>query len=283
MSLQSALPVILCVVCTSLLPNAGFAADELVDFASPRSIESRRPILVAHRGGVVTQHSPECSSTAIRLAAKQGYDMVELDVRRSRDGIPVVFHDDSLKKACGKDGRVSEFTAAELESIGYLASEDRIARLDTALEMCRKHRLGVMLDLKAGRDSAEFLGQLRRLVEKHGLIDATITFSGSDTARRVLKGIRFTPTDDEMRRLRGGEKISLGDRFWFGIPQRLQPGDIAKLKAAGALIIPAINTFRYPADEHFELAKRDIQQLTQQGIDGFQIDSVYSSLFDTLD
>ena len=40
------------------------------------------------------------------------------------------------------------------------------------------------------------------------------------------------------------ETLDLRQRFWFGIPKRLQPGDLRKLKSAGALVIPAINTFR---------------------------------------
>ena len=76
-----------------------------------------------------------------------------------------------------------------------------------------------------------------------------------------------------------GEMLDLSHRFWFGIPMQLQPGDVSKLKSAGALIIPAINTFRYPANRHFVLARDDIKRLTEEGVDGFQIDSIYSSLF----
>ena len=92
--------------------------------------------------------------------------------------------------------------------------------------------------------------------------------------------VRFTPTDDEMRRLRAGEAIDLAHRFWFGIPQWLQAGDLVKLKSAGALVLPAINTFRYPSANHFNLAKEDIERLIKEGADGFQIDSIYYPLFD---
>ena len=68
-------------------------------------------------------------------------------------------------------------------------------------------------------------------------------------------------------------------RFWFGLPKQLQPGDVDRLKSAGALFLPAINTFRYPENEHLQLAKDDIQRLTKQGVDGFQIDSVYFECF----
>jgi glycerophosphoryl diester phosphodiesterase len=251
----------------------------LINFRDGSDIAGRRPIIIAHRGGVVSPRSPECSLTAIRLAAEMGYDMVELDIQRSSDAVPIVFHDSSLAQACGKSGRVSDLSATELEAIRYLGGNDRIVRLDTALKSCRLLGLGVMLDLKAGRDSREFLEVIDQLIVKHELHDSTISISGSTAARRFLKHVRFTPTDEEMRRLRRGETLDLGHRFWFGLPQQLQPGDVSKLKSAGALIIPAINTFRYPASGHFELARDDIKRLTEEGVDGFQIDSVYFPLF----
>lgn len=253
----------------------------LIDFRDRQSVEVRRPIIIAHRGGVVSPKSPECSATAIRLAAEQGYDMVELDVQVSKDGVPIVFHDRTLATACGKEGQVADYTAADLGNIQYKASNDRIGRLDSALKLCRELHLGVMLDLKAGRDSERFLLKLKGLLEKHQLVHSSITFSGSKTARRVLQRVRFTPTDEEMRRLRAGEKLDLGKRFWFGLPKQLQAGDVEKLKAAGALVIPAINTFRYPAENHLELAKADVRRLIKEGVDGFQIDSVYHTLFDS--
>ena len=247
----------------------------LIDFRDRDDLAARRPLVIAHRGGVVSPASAECSQTAIGLAAEQGYDMVELDVQRSRDGIPMVFHDRSLLKSCGRDGRVEAFTALELEGISYLVGSDRIIRLETALGLCRALGLGVMLDLKVGRDSLAFLTQIEQMVLKTRLENATISFSGSDLARQTLKSVRFTPTGDEMRRLREGESLDLGKRFWFGLPKQLQPGDVERLKKAGSLILPAINTFRYPSRRHDELAREDIKRLTAAGVDGFQIDSIY--------
>ena len=142
----------------------------IIDFHAPDSLDQHRPIIIAHRGGVITKASPECSLAAIGLAAQQGYDMVELDVRASKDGVPVVFHDASLVKACGRYGRVDQYAADELNSFTYLGSDERIVRLESALRLCRAQHLGVMLDLKFGRDNRTFLRQLHHLLEKHDLL-----------------------------------------------------------------------------------------------------------------
>ena len=54
---------------------------------------------------------------------------------------------------------------------------------------------------------------------------------------------------------------------------------VKPLQRNGAYVIPAINTFRYPEQGHYELARKDIQRLNEAGVDGYQIDSVYHPLF----
>ena len=45
-------------------------------------------------------------------------------------------------------------------------------------------------------------------------------------------------------------------------------------------VIPLFsNTFRYPDEGHYELARKDIQRLNEAGVDGYQIDSVHQPLF----
>ncbi len=246
------------------------------------AIQKIRPILIAHRGGVVGEDAAECSLIALRRAAKEGYHMVELDIRRSVDGIPILFHDRALLKACGKKGSVESMRAEQLTAIHYIKGSDHIVTVDTALGVCRSLGLGVMLDFKSGRNDLIFLKRVDELLERHQLRGATITFSGDEPIRKTLKGVLFTPTESEMLRLRNGDQVDLRNRFWFGLPHQLKAEDILHLKAAGAFIFPAINTFRYPADRHSELAKSDIKRLIEAGVDGFQIDSVYRVLFDEL-
>ena len=84
-------------------------AKSLIDLKDATQVRQRRPLLIAHRGGVITKKSPQCSLAAIRLAAESGYAMAELDVQHSRDGVPIVFHDDGLLTACGRRGRTSDY------------------------------------------------------------------------------------------------------------------------------------------------------------------------------
>lgn len=84
-----------------------------------RFIETCR--LVAHRG-LHDDEKPENSLPAFAAAVEAGYG-IELDVQLSSDGVPVVFHDDRLKRMCGVEGRVCDYTAAELGGMALAGHE----------------------------------------------------------------------------------------------------------------------------------------------------------------
>lgn len=91
----------------------------------------------AHRG----LHSrdkavPENSIEAFRLAARAGYG-IELDVRLSRDGQVVVFHDDTLTRLCGLDRRVDELDYEELRRLKLCGQETGIPLLSEVLKVVR--------------------------------------------------------------------------------------------------------------------------------------------------
>jgi len=252
----------------------------LIDFRNRQSIERQKPFLVAHRGGVVTEETPECSLAAIRLARQQGYAMVELDVQQSRDGIPIVFHDSDLKKACGIDNRIANMDAKRIAKITFSQTDQTIVTLDRALEECLTLSLGVMLDVKV-RDDEPFFQTVANLIKKCKYEPSTITINADPSLRRCFKGVvMLTVTGDEFNRAQKGETVDLTGKYWFGLPHRMPDDTVKRLHQNGAYIIPAINTFRYPQDNHYELARKDINRLIQAGVEGFQIDSVYKPLFD---
>ncbi len=60
---------------------------------------------------------PENTLAAFAHALHLGVDGVELDVRLSKDGVPVVIHDEDLARTTGATGSVSAQTADELAAI----------------------------------------------------------------------------------------------------------------------------------------------------------------------
>ncbi|WP_422930358.1 glycerophosphodiester phosphodiesterase [Singulisphaera sp. PoT] len=76
------------------MPDAAPKARKNLFRAAFESTQRRRPLIIAHRGD--SSHAPENTLEAARLGWESGADAWELDVQLTRDGIPVVIHDDSL-------------------------------------------------------------------------------------------------------------------------------------------------------------------------------------------
>ena len=89
----------------------------------------------AHRG-LHDNHSdaPENSMKAFKKAVDAGYG-IEMDIQLTKDKIPVVFHDETLNRMCGVEGKVSEFTYEELQKLTLAESEERIPKFEDVLAL----------------------------------------------------------------------------------------------------------------------------------------------------
>ena len=75
---------------------------------------SARPI-IAHRGA--SGHAPENTMAAFELALQQGADAIELDVRLTADGVPVVLHDPTLDRTTSHQGPLGAVASDRLRDI----------------------------------------------------------------------------------------------------------------------------------------------------------------------
>ena len=96
--------------------------------------EPFRGIYYAHRG----LHdngtgAPENSLPAFKKAVKAGYG-IEMDVQLTKDNIPVVFHDFTLERVCGREGKVCEHTYEELREFNLFESGEKIPKLEEVLK-----------------------------------------------------------------------------------------------------------------------------------------------------
>ena len=73
------------------------------------------PLVIAHRGASL--RAPENTLAAFHQAIHDGADAVELDVRLSRDGVPVVLHDASLERTTGVAAQVADVTLDQLRRL----------------------------------------------------------------------------------------------------------------------------------------------------------------------
>lgn len=136
-----------------LIAAGCLAAAPFVLLAPGQASESKKAPFMhrnfAHRGlHSEDQSVPENSRKAFSLAVEAGYGM-ELDVQLSRDGQVVVFHDDTLDRACGVAARVDELDLAELQKLPLFGTDERIPLFADVLALVAG-RTPLIVELKNG-------------------------------------------------------------------------------------------------------------------------------------
>ena len=110
------------------------------------------PKITAHRGA--SGNAPENTLAAIRLAAGEDAQWIEIDVNISRDGVPVLHHDDGLERCSNGQGLVIEHPLDYLRSLdsgSWFAEKfkgEKIATLDECLDLAIELNLGINLEIK---------------------------------------------------------------------------------------------------------------------------------------
>jgi glycerophosphoryl diester phosphodiesterase len=120
--------------------------DALAPAPEPERVSWLRERPYAHRG-LHGDGRVENSRSAFAAAIAAGHG-VELDVRLSRDGIAMVFHDADLDRLTGESGPVAARTAAELSAIPLTGTADRIETL-SAIVAALPADAPLLVELKA--------------------------------------------------------------------------------------------------------------------------------------
>ncbi|MFI5893633.1 glycerophosphodiester phosphodiesterase [Actinoplanes sp. NPDC051513] len=147
-------------------------------------LDAPRPLAFAHRGGAAIgdENTAEAFARAIRL----GFRYIETDVHATADGIPVVFHDDTLARLTGSTGRVADLRWADLATL-RVAGAAAIPRLDETLGAWPDIRFNI--DVKAGNGTGPTVETIRRAGAENRVLLAS--FSDARLARlRQLAGPR---------------------------------------------------------------------------------------------
>ena len=125
------MPPIVIILLVILALAAIFLA--LVFPGSRKDIDEYISVKYAHRG-LHNEERAENSLSAFKAAVDAGFG-IELDVRLSKDRKLVVFHDNTLDRICGVEGKVIDFTADELAKMSLKGTSDGIPTFKEVLEL----------------------------------------------------------------------------------------------------------------------------------------------------
>jgi glycerophosphoryl diester phosphodiesterase len=145
-------------------------------------------MVTAHRSAHLVH--PENSLAAIRDAIKIGADIIELDVRKTKDGVYVLLHDKNIDRTTGNKGKVSSYTFDQLNKIPLLQNgqptNERIPTFESALRTAKDR---IMIDIDFKLDSTEDAINVCKMIREAGMQKQVLFF---------LYDYRYTATIDSI-------------------------------------------------------------------------------------
>lgn len=156
---------------------------------------TKQPIFIGHRGSLLGVENTE--EAFINGAAHYGYQGLECDVKTTKDGHCVCWHDDDIKRAGIEDVLIPETTLDSLlmltltqtrKDVTYTA---KICTVDRYLEICKEYGVFPVVELKWAKginnNDMSLFPSLYELIEKHGLVKETVILT---SMRQSLEYIR---------------------------------------------------------------------------------------------
>lgn len=171
----------------------------------------------AHRGLWTPDGLVENSMAAFEAAAENGFG-IEFDVRLSKDGVPICFHDESLSRMTGDRGLISNKTASELTELTLVDGVSTIPLLEDLLSVWPTD-LPMLLEMKADAQSAQATAEaVQTLINPSERLIGIMSFEADAVAGispQFLRGLLIEPKmiiGDELfdqKHALGREKLSV--------------------------------------------------------------------------
>ena len=163
--------------------------------------EKRR--IIAHRGHKVG--APEQTLAAYGLAIDLGAEMIEADLRFSRDGVPLMLHDARLERTTNGRGSVADVDWAEIARLdagswfGAPYAGQRVPRLDDLFALADDRGVGLCIEAKgdAHAENAHAALFAAREIARRGRLErdvvASFDHAALAAAADVVPGLRTAP------------------------------------------------------------------------------------------
>lgn len=211
--------------------------------------EEIRVLVAAHRGGYANDRgdrAPENTVANVTVAIAKGFDLYETDLQRTRDGVFVIVHDETLERETNGEGRAADVTLSALKALtkryrdGSLSGEN-VATLEELL-LAGKGRIRFKADLKPGLTA--HVDELARLLHRLGMEEDVLIRCSRKEAAEIEKAFASgTPEIELMVKVDTAEQVrDIAARF---SPETIQvnvdkdevlsPGKIEAIRTAVGL------------------------------------------------
>jgi glycerophosphoryl diester phosphodiesterase len=140
-------------------------------------------LIAAHRGD--WRNTPENSMKALLNCIERGYDIMELDVKMTRDSQLVIMHDNTIDRTTNAKGKVSEYTLAEIRKLRLRNGLGRITDhpIPTLEEMMLAAKGKIITNVDKGN---QWLPAVLQVLQKTGTLEQAIVNVGDNIAYQQL-------------------------------------------------------------------------------------------------
>lgn len=132
-----------------------------------------KQLLIGHRGG---EYGVENTIESLMYAGNNGADYIEMDVLLTKDNVPVVIHDNSLKRLGNRPDSISDLTLEEVMEV-TIRADGLEANIPSLTQLARevKGKTKLLLEFKThGKEEASIIDKTIEILEEEGILDETI-------------------------------------------------------------------------------------------------------------
>ncbi|WP_182199469.1 glycerophosphodiester phosphodiesterase family protein [Paraliobacillus salinarum] len=158
-----------------------------------------KTIIYAHRGA--SKQAPENTLPAFELAYESGADGIETDVQLTKDGIPVLFHDENVRRTTNGTGFIQDYTFEQLQQLdagAWFSNQfinTRIMSLEEFLIWTTDKKLLLNLELKTNVIPYKHIEQIvYDLLVKYNKLKQTVISSFNPNSLLNMHQIDLTVT-----------------------------------------------------------------------------------------
>lgn len=147
--------------------------------------KNKKEILVsAHRGD--WRNAPENSMQALLNSIEKGFDIMELDVKMTRDSQMVVMHDNTIDRSTNGKGKVSDYALADLQKFRLKNGLGRATHhgIPTLKEMMIAAKGKIIINVDKGNDH---LKEVFQILQETGTLNEAIVNVGDNINYELLK------------------------------------------------------------------------------------------------
>lgn len=166
------------------------------DEEKTKSKDKNRKMICSHMAKCDLPQSSKAQNNLknIELLIENDIDIIELDILITRDGVPILFHDNTLERTTNGSGKVVDKTWNELKGIRYKDDATQgIYKLEDALELLRNSKKDIIFQLDKCEPSE--IKRISSLGLLKGIEDKMLckSYSFSPNQAYIDAGVKFMP------------------------------------------------------------------------------------------